>query len=365
MGSLGPPQSLARIKRWIGKIASPVVDGSNQVARPPFPGFEAAFRTRCSPTPVLELPLDEKVLHEHAHNADKYQRVYRTVDLYADRIKKAVREEDAKADVWCVVIPEYIYQNCRPKSSVPAGTRIEPEERMTPRFAKGLATQPSLFSEMNTLAVEYQYEVNFHHQSKARLLEIRLQRRSSGKSKSHLRTSQTARGIGLSAKEPAVRHCVEPFNRHLLQGWRPSLETRRRPRWRVLHRASFQAGYHRPKLSTACCGAQMFLDSGDGLVFRGAVGPWYRGKVGLFHMSCQAAREIVEMCVQGYAEKSGGKAPKEVFIHGRVAFDNEEWAGFQEGAGISTMWSVCASGPHRVSSSIAKKTIPFCAAPPA
>ncbi len=47
---------------------------------------------------------------------------------------------------------------------------------MTPRFAKGLATQPSLFSEMNTLAVEYQYEVNFHHQPKARLLEIGLQR---------------------------------------------------------------------------------------------------------------------------------------------------------------------------------------------
>jgi hypothetical protein len=25
----------------------------------------------------------------------------------------------------------------------------------------------------------------------------------------------------------------------------------------------------------ACCGAQMFLGSGEGVVFKGAVGPWY------------------------------------------------------------------------------------------
>ena len=34
----------------------------------------------------------------------------------------------------------------------------------------------------------------------------------------------------------------------------------------------------------------MFLDSGDGLVFRGAVGPWY-SKEGEFHLSREAARE--------------------------------------------------------------------------
>jgi len=28
------------------------------------------------------------------------------------------------------------------------------------------------------------------------------------------------------------------------------------------------------QVGEACCAAQMFLDSGDGLVFRGALGPW-------------------------------------------------------------------------------------------
>jgi hypothetical protein len=34
----------------------------------------------------------------------------------------------------------------------------------------------------------------------------------------------------------------------------------------------------------ACCGAQMFLGSGDGLVFRGAVGPWYSETRDAFHL---------------------------------------------------------------------------------
>ena len=34
-----------------------------------------------------------------------------------------------------------------------------------------------------------------------------------------------------------------------------------------------------------CCAAQMFLNSGDGLVFRGALGPWYSDKAKEYHLS--------------------------------------------------------------------------------
>lgn len=87
---------------------------------------------------------------------------------------------------------------------------------------------------------------------------------------------------------------------------------------------------------TACCAAQMFLDSGDGVVFKGAVGPWYRGKRGLFHLDRRSAKEVVKMCVDAYRDRNEGTLPKELFIHGRVALDDEEWAGFQEGAGACT-----------------------------
>jgi hypothetical protein len=35
----------------------------------------------------------------------------------------------------------------------------------------------------------------------------------------------------------------------------------------------------------ACCGAQMFLGSGEGVVFKGAVGPWYSETDNSFHLS--------------------------------------------------------------------------------
>lgn len=39
------------------------------------------------------------------------------------------------------------------------------------------------------------------------------------------------------------------------------------------------------KNKNACCAAQMFLDSGDGMVFRGNIGPWWNPTTGefLFH----------------------------------------------------------------------------------
>jgi hypothetical protein len=77
----------------------------------------------------------------------------------------------------------------------------------------------------------------------------------------------------------------------------------------------------------ACCAAQMFLDSGDGIVFKGAVGPWYNPVRGDFHLSKEAACEIVSMAVKGYASKHD-VPPKELFIHGRVRFSDEEWSGF-------------------------------------
>ena len=74
---------------------------------------------------------------------------------------------------------------------------------------------------------------------------------------------------------------------------------------------------------TACCAAQMFLDSGDGVVFRGAVGPWYNPRRGEFHLSQNAARELMSMAVKAYEERVG-KAPSELFLHGKVQFNNEE-----------------------------------------
>jgi hypothetical protein len=79
----------------------------------------------------------------------------------------------------------------------------------------------------------------------------------------------------------------------------------------------------------ACCAAQMFLNSGDGLVFRGALGPWYSEKSREYHLSRDAAKSLMKSVIDGYNLKHGA-SPTELFIHGRHRFNTDEWAGFSD-----------------------------------
>ena len=80
----------------------------------------------------------------------------------------------------------------------------------------------------------------------------------------------------------------------------------------------------------ACSAAQMFLDSGDGTVFKGNVGPWESITENEFHLDKRSAKELVRMALESYSDKRDGNYPREVFIHGRAGFADEEWEGFKE-----------------------------------
>ena len=102
--------------------------------------------------------------------ADVHQRVHRVVHLYADPIRRTA-DEDERADVWFVVIPDIVYERCRPKSIVPDGLRIQLPTRLSAGMAKKLKTEHSMFNELNEDAAPYQYEPHFRNQLKAVLLD--------------------------------------------------------------------------------------------------------------------------------------------------------------------------------------------------
>lgn len=334
--AIGPEDCVKRMIAWVERIQRPV-HSVNTIARPLFPGFEAAFNTKWNPEPVLRIHVPEQKLWNNAHCADKHQRVYRTVDMFAQRIRSAMREEDAAVDVWCVVIPEYVYHNCRPLSSVSPELRVTPDLSLKPKYAKSLAGQPSLFTEENELAEEYLYEVNFHHQLKARLLRDRVPIQIVREVKIAFRDFVLPNGrlkYPLEKQESAIAWnlCTTMFYKAGGRPWKLGAG-----REGVCYIGLvFKQDDKSKDPRTACCAAQMFLDSGDGVVFKGAVGPWYRGKRGLFHLSTSAAREVAEMCVKAYADRNQGTLPKQLFIHGRVALNDEEWTGLREGVGQDT-----------------------------
>jgi len=80
---------------------------------------------------------------------------------------------------------------------------------------------------------------------------------------------------------------------------------------------------------TACCAAQMFLDSGDGIVFLGEFGPWYSPDEKQFHLTPDAATRLLSGVLKTYGDLDG-KPLKEIFLHCRSTVTDEEFAGYQK-----------------------------------
>ena len=336
-GAVGPKESIERLKIWVEKIQRPVVSGGDLIARPLFPGFEAAFHCVWEPKPVLEIVIPRDSLQRCAYLDDRHKRVYQTVDLYSARIKNALRTEEVHADLWCVVIPEYVYQTCRPESIISADEKVASTQTMTPKLARTFHDQASLFGDIEASAEEYLYEVNFHHQLKARLLEKRCPTqiiRETTIAHGDFRDKWGEPTRDLDDLESAIAWSLSTAVFYKAGGRPWKLGAAREG---VCYLGLVFKKVKRSEHSkTACCAAQMFLDSGDGVVFKGAVGPWYRGKEGLFHLDRKSAEQVVKMCVEAYQERNEGRHPKELFIHGRVNLNNEEWAGFTRAVGKET-----------------------------
>ena len=86
--------------------------------------------------------------------------------------------------------------------------------------------------------------------------------------------------------------------------------------------------------------AQMFLSSGEGVVFRGALGPWFHSDTKQFHLDHNAAEKLVQMVVKEYKVMHNGVPPRELFIHAKSAFTDEEWRGFESAANESNVVGV-------------------------
>ncbi|MBX7174974.1 MAG: hypothetical protein K1X72_28615 [Pyrinomonadaceae bacterium] len=331
-GVIGTPEGIERYKRWVESIQQPIFEldsnkNETKEHRPLYPGFEAAFGIEWKAKPVLELTISPEKINQTIYIKDQHQRVFKTVDLFARRILKAKSEEDAHVDIWFVVIPDSIYKYCRPKSEVEVALVVPSNEKMTLKRAKELQRSPSLFEEENDLTVPYQYEVNFHNQLKARLLPDKI-------------LTQIVRETTLCPEDflKSNGKPIRPLGDLSAVAWRLSTgvfyKVGGRP-WKIDSVREgvcyiglvFKEDLTSADPCSACCAAQMFLDSGDGIVFKGNVGPWRVPGTGDFHLKPKAAEQLIDQAVNSYRDKFG-EPPRELFIHGKVNFNDEEWSGF-------------------------------------
>lgn len=345
-GVVGTRDGIRRFKEWVHSVQVPVRPFEDDASHPLFPGFEAVYGIPWNPDSALEISIDAEALKKRYLNPEGHKRVFDTVAMYADAILEARQEEEQSADIWFVIIPQEVYQYCRPQSVVSSNIQIKPVSgsRMSQREAKKYFDAPPLPLFEEEIAEErepFLFEKNFHNQLKARLLKDKV-------------ITQIIREPTLSPFE---------FKEYTDRQKRSVLNQRPAVAWNLCNTAYYKLG-HRPwkidkmrdgvcyiglvfkrdersqNPKAACCAAQMFLDSGDGMVFKGTNGPWYRPDRfrpdwGNFHLDREAARDLIHEAIVTY-EKKMGAPPKEVFIHGRVFFSDDEWAGFEEGVPEST-----------------------------
>lgn len=331
-GVIGTPEGIEQFKVWAQKIASAVDADPNIGSSIMFPGFETVFRTEWKADPRVTIPVDADRLDRTIRNTDAHQRVYDTVDLFAEPIKRWVTEEDAKVALWFVVVPEELWKLCRPNQTVSKSEGVKTDTALSHRSAMALWDCPDLFDEMNEAADKHRFENHFHNQLKAKLL-------------------------GCEAVTQIVRQTTIAPYAHLNKLGKPKrkLQDDATIAWNLGTAIYYKAGAKPWTLADirdgvcyvglvfkrtnsprdeyeACCGAQMFLHTGEGIVFKGSVGSWASERLGEFHLPKDQAADIIRRCVDSYKLWHDDQPPREVFIHGKTNFNREEIEGFREGA---------------------------------
>ena len=337
-GVIATADGLKHFARWCsnvrGFIPAPTEDSTQYR---PFPGFANVFGVDFPEKPVCELVVDARAIDESLRIGNRQLAIHKTVTLFLEPIQGYLTEEEDAVDLWFVVIPEQVYTLGRPNSSVPVAQRTETGVLIDTKLAKALASTPSMFEKDNQAAEAYAYEKNFHNQLKARLLEgphrpvIQVVRETAIAPDAFLRTDgRPVRRL----QDPATvawNLCTTAYFKGCGRPWKLA-----RVREGVCYVGLvFKQVVNSASEGFACCGAQMFLDSGDGLVFKGAVGPW-RSKESLeYHLSRESAQELIAMVVEAYS-KTHATPPKELFIHAPSSFNDDEWRGFLSAVPQST-----------------------------
>lgn len=324
-GVISTTEGLRKFTNYLKQIQLPIFN-KNNVTRPMFPGFETIFKMPWNPANLIHIEITDAELGKTLFHEDPHNRTFDTVSLIADKLI-AAQDEDASADLWFIIVPDVIYQYCRPNSSMSKDVVVT-KKTTTKSRAKKFIGEPSLFEQDNLESEPFKYDANFHNQLKARLLPHSIPTQI-------IRESTLAPDEYLNAFGYPKRDFSKIFG-HL--AWTISTaafyKTGGRP-WKL---ADIREGvcylglvYKQDDRSkdvrNACCAAQMFLDSGDGIVFKGAVGPWYNKKKGEYHLKKKQAAELIKLAVDTYSKKEG-KQPKELFIHAKTSFNEEEWEGF-------------------------------------
>lgn len=325
VGFVGTGDGLGFYRSFVEQLNHPIYTES--LGRPFYPGFSSVYGVEWPVDPAATIVLDNAEIESILETANIKERTYKIVSLYLDAIKQYIDDEEGVVDIWYVVVPNAVLTKCRPKSSSGKATY---NKQQIDIFTSG---QMSLFEEDNQDISEYiemyESDSDFHDQLKARAIFNKIQCPIQIMLESTLQFLPKAHGDAYDNDMKAHLAWTHSSSLYYKLGSLPwKLDSVRDGVcyvglvFKKLQDTAKQRGY-------ACSAAQMFLDSGDGVVFRGNIGPWISKNEKTFHLDRVSAKALLSIAIEAYYTKHK-HYPRELFIHGRTAFTDDEWLGFTD-----------------------------------
>ena len=330
-GIIGHKEGIERFEKWMKDIQNfiPAKD-NDKLHFSPFIGFNPIFNTNFRLVNNAKILINQEDINNTIRLDNKNKAIYETVDLYKNKLVEFSSNEDESPNLWFVIIPEIIYQWGRVQSSVPKDEQIASNMIYSKKIkSKQVIGQIPLLNEFREQAVVYDYGTDFRRQLKARLLKEKI-------SIQIIRETSLAPNDFLDKNNKPSRHVQDPAT----TAWNLSTTALYKSGCQPWKLADIRKGVcyiglvfkkldKYTDLGNACCGAQMFLDTGDGLVFKGAIGNWHNETNNEYHLTKDKAKELMKSILDEYYSKQG-IYPTELFIHGKTYFNDDEWSGFQE-----------------------------------
>jgi hypothetical protein len=323
-GLVGTSDGISKFENFIPFLRNATIsnpESGNFRLWPPHPGFEAAYSCILPENPTRKYSVDASELDMASRLLDPNQRAFKVVELYLAGVKDVMKGDEPMNIVICVV-PEEVYRRGRPRSIIEDG--IGESVTLNQRRNRAMG-QSELFTEEVIDSSPYNYSVDFRRQLKAKTMVLRM-------------PIQVVRDSTLrpsDANEFGKRGLTPLSDR----AWNLSVALYYKSGGKPWKLARAREGvcyvglvYKRTEPTqgskTACCAAQMFLDTGDGVVLRSDFGPWYSPVTKELHLSPSEAKKLLSRVLETY-QVMEGKPLKEVFLHYRSRISREEYDAFK------------------------------------
>ncbi|MDZ4868965.1 MAG: hypothetical protein SGI91_16720 [Alphaproteobacteria bacterium] len=333
VGVVGTRTGISHFRVWVERLAKKIDvppptkrEKKDRLHLATFPGIEEAFGISVPTRKIVSYEVDEKVLDNATRIINLHEAVRKTADLYVSRIKRHLDNEERVVDMWVLVVPEMVFERCRIRSKR-AGVPLVLGDFS--KKQKERSDLPLLDSVIDRGSEElFDDAPDFHRQIKAKLLTLgctsQVLRETTiapdkFKNKAGYPVRQVQDGATIAWNlATGLYYKTQPMPPWRLSGTRPG----------VCYIGLVYKTLPNHPQQFACCAAQMFLGEGDGVVFRGANGPW-KTDDDEYHLKAHAAQDLIKMVLDTYREMHDSP-PKEFFIHGRTKFNDEEWKAFEE-----------------------------------